>query len=217
MGKIRKFLSLIPALIIWLMLSALVWGFVFTRITDTDPAHKLTLFIDAPVTDATTLAVQLEDHLGGNIRMVKVHPFTYAMLDGEQLKAADLYIIRADRMETYREWLLPLPEEMRGRGKEYIRDGAAWGILIYDAEKKTGIATNCVNYLPPGEPDENYYLCFGSQSMHIQGQKNAVDNAAADAAKLLLTMQQIEGDIAYATQRDRVSLSISSDNPPSNK
>ncbi|MBR3019925.1 MAG: hypothetical protein IKH57_23095 [Clostridia bacterium] len=186
MGKIRKFLSLIPALIIWLMLSALVWGFVFTRITDTDPAHKLTLFIDAQVTDATTLAVQLEEHLGGNIRMVKVHPFTYAMLDGEQLKAADLYIIRADRMETYREWLLPLPEDF-GEAV-YAADGESWGVLAYDAENKAGIASGYINYLPPGEPEENYYLCFGLKTSHVQTQENAVDNAAIDAAKLLLSL-----------------------------
>lgn len=187
MSKIRKLFSLIPALIIWLMLSVLVWGFVFTRITDTDTAHKLILFIDAPVTDGTTLAVQLEDHLGGNIRMVKVHPFSYAMLDGEQLKAADLYIIRADHMETYREWLLPLPEDFEEA--KYEMDGFSWGVLAYDAEKKAGIASGYINYLSPGEPEENYYLCFGSQSRHIQTQPNAADNAAVNAARLLLSMQ----------------------------
>ena len=188
MGKFRRFLSLIPALVLWLMLSVLVWGFVFTRITDTAPARKLTLFIDTQVTDATALAVRLEEAISGNIRMVKVHPFTYAMLDGEQLKAADLFIIRADHMEIYGDWLTPLPEEMWGSGTEYVRDGAAWGILAFDAEKKTGIASGCINYLPPGEPEYGYYLCFGSQSLHLQGKSNAVDNAAADAARLLLNL-----------------------------
>ncbi len=122
-------------------------------------------------------------------KMVKVHPFTYAMLDGEQLKAADLFIIRADHMETYGDWQTPLPEETRGNGTEYLRDGAAWGILAFDAEKKTGIASVYIDYLPPGEPEENYYLCFGSQSLHLQGRSNAVDNAAADAVKLLLPIR----------------------------
>ena len=63
MGKIRKFFSLVPVLVLWLMLSVLVWGFVFTRITDTDPAHKITLFVDSEVTDATGLAVKLEESL----------------------------------------------------------------------------------------------------------------------------------------------------------
>ena len=189
MRKIRKVFSLLPALVAWFMFSVLVWGFVFTRITDTSPARKITLFVDAQVPGATALAVRLEEHLGGNVKMVKVHPFTYAMLDGEQLKAADLFIIRADHMETYGDWLTPLPEETRGIGPEYLRDGAAWGILAYDSEKKTGAAADCVNYLPPGEPECDYYLCFGNQSTHIQTQANAVDNAAVDAAKLLLTMQ----------------------------
>ena len=176
-------------LILWLMLSVLVWGFVFTRITDTDPAHKITLFADSEVTDATGLAVKLEENLSGNIRMVKVHPFNYAMLDGSPLRAADLFIIRADHMETYREWLAPLPQDMRGSEAEFILDGEPWGILAYDGKSQPGIASSYINYLPPGEPEENYYLCFGNQSVHRADQPNAVDNAAADAAKLLLNLR----------------------------
>ena len=189
MNKFRKFLSLIPLLILWLMLSVLVWGFVFTRITDTDPTHKLTLFVDSEVTDATGLASKLEESLDGNIRMVKVHPFNYAMLDGGPLRAADLFIIRADHMETYREWLAPLTEEMRGSEAEFVLDGESWGLLAYDSKAQSGIASNYINYLPPGEPEESYYLCFGNQSVHIIKQPNAVDNAAVDAAKLLLNLR----------------------------
>lgn len=181
MRNIKRFFSLIPALVLWLMLSVLVWGFVFTRITDTDAAHKITLFIDTQVTDATALAVKLEEHLSGNIRMVKVHPFTYAMLDGEQLKAADLFIIRADHMETYGDWLTLLPEE--------ITEDDVRGVQAYDAETQSGIASDCINYRPLGEPDMDYYLCFGSQSRHNSSLENAVDNAALDAAKLLLNLR----------------------------
>lgn len=186
MNKVRRFFSLVPALVLWLMLSVLVWGFVFTRITDTDPAHKITLFVDSEVTDATALAVKLEENLHGNIRMVKVHPFNYAMLDGSPLRAADLFIIRADHMETYRDWLLPLPEPLRGTEAEYINGGVSWGLLAYNAETKSGIAADCINYQPLGEPAEDYYLCFGNQSRHIRTQMDAVDNAAADAAAILM-------------------------------
>ena len=181
MRNIKRFFSLIPALVLWLMLSVLVWGFVFTHITDTDPAHKISLFIDTQVIDATALAVKLEEGLGGNIKMVKVHPFTYAMLDGEQLQAADLFIIRADHMETYGDWLTPLPEE--------IREDDAWGVRAYDAETQSGIASDCINYRPLGEPETDYYLCFGNQSRHNQSLENAVDNAALDAANLLLNLR----------------------------
>ena len=188
MSKLRRFLSLIPALMLWLMLSVLVWGFVFTRITDTDPAHKISLFIDSEVTDATGLAVQLEEHLDGNISIVKVHPFTYAMLDGGQLEASDLFIIRADHMETYGEWLTPLPEDMRGVYPEYNLDGVPFGVKAYDAESKKGITTEYINYLPLSEPEEDYYLCFGQKGVHLASLDNAVDNAAVDAVKVLLNL-----------------------------
>ncbi len=186
MRSVRKFFSLVPALVLWLVLSVLIWGFVFTRITDTDPTHKLTLFIDAQAPGDVALAVRLEEGLGGNIRMVKVHPFSYAMLDGEQLKNADLYIIREDNMDTYREWLTPLPEDMRGEEKTYRAAGQAWGLLIYDAQAKTGSAQDDIQYETPGMASVNYYLCFGSSSRHLVTNENAADNAAVDAARLLL-------------------------------
>ena len=189
MRSVRKFFSLVPALILWLMLSVLVWGFVFTRITDTDPAHKLTLFIDCQVPGDVALAVQLEEGLGGNIRMVKVHPFSYAMLDGEQLKNADLYIIREDDLDTYREWLTPLPDDIQDKEKVYRAEGQAWGVLIYDAETKTGTAQDDIQYETPGMDSVNYYLCFGSASRHLAANENAADNAAVDAARLLLSLR----------------------------
>ena len=60
MKTIRKALSLIPPMVLWLMLSIFLWGFVFNLLTDAPNAEKITLCVDAETPGDTQLAVQLE-------------------------------------------------------------------------------------------------------------------------------------------------------------
>ena len=186
MRKIRRFTALIPAMILWLMFSVLLWGFVFTRITDTAREYKITLFVDAQVPGATEMAEILEARIGGNIRMVKVCPFMYAMLDGTELTQADLFIVPLSHVETYKEWFDPLPEEMRGMSEELTADGEIRGLRVFSAETGRGAAGAYIDYVPSGEEKEDFYLLFGSQSLHVPGHEGAVDDAALTAARYFL-------------------------------
>ena len=112
MDKIRRITRWIPPMVLIFMASVLLWGFVFTRITDTAPEKKLVLCVDAPVPEATALAVKLEETKGSGIRMIQVRPFTYAMLDSTILRTADAYIVKASNLEAYRAWFAPLPATM---------------------------------------------------------------------------------------------------------
>ena len=38
MSNVKRFLGAVPLLVLWLLVSIFVWGFVFTRITDAPPA-----------------------------------------------------------------------------------------------------------------------------------------------------------------------------------
>lgn len=185
MKKVKRFLALLPALILWLMFSILLWGFVFTRITDTAAEKKLVLCVDAPVPGATDLAVALEAYADEGIRMVKVHPFTYAMMNGDALRSADLYIVKESDIPQYRDWFLPLPQAFDGR-PVYSMEGEAYGVLVYDAKKQTGAAQAYIDYIQPSETPENCYLLFGKNSVHVSTNENAVDNAAVHLAEALL-------------------------------
>ena len=182
MKKRRRFFSLLPALVLWMMASVLVWGFVFTRITDTSREKKITLCVDAPVRDETGLAVRLEEGKGENIRMVKARAFTYAMFDTSELMNADLFIVPLSHAETYRDWFGPLPEDMRDAAPCLAWDGTPLGLLIYDAQTGAGAARAYIDY--PGA--EDYYLFFGAASLHAAGRENAVDNEAVSAARRLM-------------------------------
>ena len=115
MKTIRKALSLLPPMILWLMLCVLVWGFAFTRITDAPKEDKLVLFVDAEVRDSTALSVRLEEGLGDRVRMVQARPFSYAMFGGDALRSADLFIVPLKNADLYSEWFAPLPASLADR------------------------------------------------------------------------------------------------------
>ena len=181
MKKRSKFWSLVPALLLWVIFSVLVWGSVFVRITDAPREKKITLYADAQVIDGTALSAALEEAKADGIRMVQARPFSYAMFDGGPLETADLLIVPASHVETYRDWLGPLPGEMAALGECLLRDGEAWGLKIFDAQSHGGAAASYIAYEAVETP-EDYYLFFGVNSVHIE------DGKAVLYAKKLLDL-----------------------------
>lgn len=193
MKPLKRLWNLLPAMILWGMLSVFLWGWIFTFLTDTQPENKLTLFIDAAVTDGTGLAVQLEETLlDDTISMVKVHPFTYAMLDSEPLRQSDAYLVRASHVEEYREWFAPWSVGFSTKdGNDealLLLDGAPYGIRVYDAATGTGIAQAFIDYHDPALPDEDYYLMLGKASLHLTANEGGLDDRAILLAEAILAL-----------------------------
>ena len=57
---LKKILSNIHRYILWALLSIVIWSFVFTRITDTSPEKKVTVFAHTPELAAEELSRYLE-------------------------------------------------------------------------------------------------------------------------------------------------------------
>ncbi|MBR5345802.1 MAG: hypothetical protein IK127_08275 [Clostridia bacterium] len=182
--KKRKIISRqIPLLILWLMASALLWSFILNIITDTDAAHKLVVYADTQVTNATELAVKLEENKPEAIRMVRVRPFTYAMMGADELAHADLLLVPEADFENYPDWFASVPDSLRTAGTLYEQDGEPLGMLVFDPEtdspdKQHWFALDA----------QRYYLAFGLHSLHVPGVEDAVDDAAVDCASRLLTL-----------------------------
>ena len=190
MKPLKRLWNLLPAMILWGMLSVFLWGWIFTFLTDTKPENKLTLFIDAAVTDGTGLAVQLEETLLDDaISMVKVHPFTYAMLDGEPLRQSDAYIVRASHVEEYRDWFAPLPEGLTAASPDLLLlDGLPYGIRVYEAATGTDIAQAFLTYHDPALPEEDFYLMLGKASLHLTANPGGLDDRAILLAEAILAL-----------------------------
>ena len=187
-GKLRKFLSLLPPLLLCVILSAVMWNWIINLKTDTAPENKLTLYTTASLTDRTGLSVLMEDKFKAdgaeNIRVAQAREFTYFMFGGDALKGGDLFIIRESELKEYGDWFAPLPEEMRALPDAAIicgEDGVPLGILI-DAP---GHPNDLLRQYIIGS-DENLYLCFGKGSLHLAENGGAADNEAARMAVYLL-------------------------------
>lgn len=182
MKKRNRFAALIPPMLLWLLLSMLIWSWIFTFLTDTTRDKKIVLFADLPEFADVQLAGRLEQALPAGLTMVQAHPFTYAMLDSGQLTGADLYIIRASQLPEYLDWLAPLPGDFRG-GVLWTEAGEPVGLRIYDAAADRGAASAYLTYRLPDGTAEDCYLCFGAQSLHL------ADGAAEAVASELLTLE----------------------------
>ena len=166
LGAFGRFLM--PA-VLWAFIALVFTGFIFNQITDTAPQDKITIYADCEIRNAPELAERLEKELGGAVRMVKIHPFTYAMFDSSRLKQADLYIIPDSRKAEYAEWLGP--EE---------------GTAVYDPVSGTAVAAEWFLYAPEGQAPETYRLYPGAGSVHRE------DGLAGRAAELLMNIGKEE-------------------------
>lgn len=187
MKRIRQFFDLAPAMLMWLMLSIFLWGFVFNFLTDAPAQEKLTLFVDAPLSEESALAVRLEEMIREPVRMVQVRAFSYAMMDGSAIENADLYIIGESQLNEYQEWFVPLPEELLHQGEVLTADGVPLGLKVYDAATGKGVAAMHIGYTAPGKVNEDHYLFIGRNSCHLLANEGAVDNQAVSCALHLLT------------------------------
>ena len=159
----RKAAGLVPLLGIWAIASVIFCSFVFYQITDTDPAHKITLWVDGEIRNESQLAARLEKELGEPVRMVQIHAFRYAMFGSEALKAADLFIVPDSDLEQFADWFAPDGEAGQVSGPEAGRSAAGSWILY--------------------APEETYRLYLGAGSVHLE------DGLARKAADLVLAME----------------------------
>ena len=174
----RFFPTLFPLWVLWAMVALLAVGFIINQITDTDPRHKIVIFADAELRDAPALAASLEKDLPEPIRMVKLHPFSYAMFNSETLRNADLYLVSSSRVSEYREWFAPLPEELKSLEDPLQPEG----IRVYDPQTALSVHGDTVLYSASTQNPEIYWLFLGKNSPHLSEE----DSSALRCAELFL-------------------------------
>ena len=183
MRVLRSIFSRFYLYVLWAFLAVLLFGSIFNRLTDTDPAHKVTLFADVPAVSDRELAWELEQSAPEGIRMVQVHPFSYAMFDAENLLSADLYIIPESHAEDYASSFRSLEGAGFDPAGGYIREGELWGLKVWDHESGQGVAAAFIQY-----PNEDCWLFVNARSGHIRTLSGDGDDAALEIAKALLEL-----------------------------
>lgn len=164
MRVLKNIFSQLHTFVLWLLVSAMFWGWIFTFVTDTVPAKKVTVYCRVPALEERLLAARLEEDMPEGLRMIQVHDFDHVMMDTSSFDRGDIFIVPASEDAEFVQDLIP-PEG----------DG---GIKIYDAESGEGAAMEYIQY-----GGEDYFLYLGSGSAHLD------DGAALAVAHELLALE----------------------------
>ena len=164
MKMLKRIISQLHTFVLWLLVSAIFWSWIFTFVTDTSPERKITVYCKVPEVRDTALAVALEERMPEGLRMIQVHSFDYVMFGVEAFYQGDIFIVPASAMAEYAELLAPVA------GEE--------GARVYDAAAGSGAATSYIRY-----EDEDYFLFLGAGSAHLE------DGKALEVAKALLALE----------------------------
>ena len=189
MKFIKNVFSQLHSFILCALLSVIFWGWIFTLISDTTPAKKVTLVVNAWGVRDQELTLRLEQNKPASLKMIKVHDQDYYLVGQET--SADLYILPESRLASALEENTDNVAEIEcPTGMEaYVYQDRIFGIKVFDAAARTGVGEDYITYLLDGDPEpENYYLCFSTESLHLKSLPGALDNAAWEVAMEFLSI-----------------------------
>ena len=168
-AKLHRAAVLFPLLGIWALASVFFGSFVFYQLRDTDPAHKITVYMDGSTMNEDALAARLEKELGGAVQMVQIHPFQYFMFGSEALMGGDLLIIPDSALEQFGKWTAEEEESY----------------IVFDPAAGVCIAGDTFLYSKAEKP-EIYRLYIGAKSPHLN------DGLARKTAAILISLDQMK-------------------------
>ena len=184
MKKLSRILSQISLYLSFIVLSTMLWSWLFSVRTDAPRDKKIVIYVDCEQSEETALAARLEEALPDGIRKVEVRLFSYAFFDADAIQQADLYIVSASAAEGYKDSFVPLPDAPDGGA--FLIGGVPYGLLVHEKGTDGGAEADLITYRDPDGNDDDFYLFFGSASLHVEGNEKAVDNASAELAARLL-------------------------------
>ena len=162
--------------------------FALDIVARVEPEDKVMIFMTCEGHDERIVDILNED-TPENIKKVEIGFFSpnetfYAPYFSTFGKDAEIVTLtqKFSDMCDCKSYFAPLDEEMMlaryGEVEFYRQDGVAYGIKIYDADSKGGMADKYIDYYGRGE-EENAYLFFGKDSLHIGDlYENSTDEGA---------------------------------------
>ena len=193
--KIRKN---IWAYLICIFAFIIIWSSVFGFLTRISPQEKVSLFIGS-YSQSFEKAQELQKSRPEYLKTVEINArvlnsmYFDVYLSMFGYSRADIMILPESlaTRENCELYFAEISDAYLGQFEnlglcEY--DGKAYGLKIHDKETQSSLIS-CINY-GEGDKEENYYLFFGKNSLHISGlteadKKNEWDGAIKIAQKLL--------------------------------
>ena len=184
MNTVKGILRNLHRYALWLILSVVIWAWIFTRINDAPASKKLILYADLDAMDREALAAVLEEDMPDSIRFVELQLFVDAMFEPANVVRGDMFIVSDSQAEGVLQDLAVIDKSAFVGRTFYESEGKAYGILVYDEAAGVRIGAKYLAY----EPGGTYYLFFNRDSQHIGTWNGSADDAAIRAANTLLSL-----------------------------
>lgn len=117
MRTFRKIASLLPLMLGWLAVSALVWGFTVARLSDVKPKERVSLYTTAAIRDEAEIARWIEAQSPGGVKRARVKEFRYFMFGRDELETGDVFLVAESEINQFSDWFegegVLLPENSR--------------------------------------------------------------------------------------------------------
>jgi hypothetical protein len=167
--------------ILWALLSAVLWAWIFTLLFSAPAGKKVVIYADLPKLDHNALSIVLEEDLPEGILRVDAQTFDGMLFDMSSVLKGDLYLIPESKAEEYLASFAPIDRTDFPGESFYESDGQAYGILVYDEETGRNVGGDLIFYIP----HERCWLFFNKDSIHTGTQ----DDAAITIARHFLKLQ----------------------------
>ena len=167
--------------VLWALLSAVFWAWIFILLFSARPAKKVVLYADLPDLDRNALSIELEREKPKGIRIVDMAVFDDMMFNQVEVLSGDLFLIPDSKVEEYLASFAPIDRADFPGETFFESDGEAYGILVYDEETGLKVGGDLILYIP----QERCWLFFNKDSKHIGGH----DDAAIAVAQHFLDLK----------------------------
>ena len=167
--------------LIWAVVAVMAWDMIFAFLTKVPQEEKVEVFVGEQDDDWDDLEQLCNDKIPKYLRTVKVRTYMAdQMYFSEMLQIqgslADIFILPESRAEEVPVYYLPLDTEkvqnVFGTVEFYEIDGTAYGIQI------NGHSTG-----------EDYYMFFGSASVHLSDWNDSSMDGAIALAEVILNYE----------------------------
>ena len=167
--------------VLWTLLSAVFWAWIFTLLFSAPVKQKVVLYADLPYLDRNALSIELERDKPEGIRIVDTATFDDKMFNQVEVLTGDLFLIPESKTEEYLASFTPIDRADFPGETFYESDGEAYGILVYDEETGLNTGGEYLFYIP----QERCWLFFNKDSIHV----GAHDDAAIAVAQQFLKLR----------------------------
>lgn len=167
--------------LIWVMVAVMAWDMIFAFLTKVPTEEKVEIFVGAHDGDWDTLEKLCEDNMSEYLKAVNVRHYTVNQIYFREMlqvqgSIADIFILPESKVQEAKVYYLPLDTEKVQsvfRDVEFCEiDGAAYGIKINGHDTV-----------------ENYYLFFGSASVHLGDWNDSSMDGAVALAEVILNYE----------------------------